>query len=347
MSNSLYPKNLTVLLAFFVFFQSNINGQSKEEFEQIFLKETQESESGSKYGRFKNIANLSYYPDTLPSWFFNPPHPSSDFVYSIGISDPDLTPNEAAFQAFHRAKTMAILYNKVQIQYFRDVYSVEYTEGSRKKYGQRFDTYFKLSSSGFADSSCFKVVNYHFTRYNEAIVLVLYTPLDPTKASMNTDLISMVGTALYIEAQIGDAFEPQGEYEFVSVIRPPKAPIQSSQFTYREKGNRFLSISEFAGKNHDFPLYTYKYSNPVWAHNTEPLVSYNGLWSIYSKRLLRQLTLETEQSSVKIRTLEEQYSPQMRNLSREVAIKTAKMHINGIEFGRDSIGFEIQLHEIK
>jgi hypothetical protein len=242
---------------------------------------------------------------------------------------------------------MAILYNKAQIQYFRDIYSVEYTEGTRKKYGQRFDTYFKLSSSGFADSSCFKIISHHFTRYNEAIILVKFTPLVSEENSMNNELISMVGTALYIEAQIGEAFEPQAEYEFTTVIRSPKVPIQSSQFTFRQKGNRFLSISEFQGENHDFPLFTYKYANPSWPSNTNPLVSFNGLWSVYSKLLLRQLSLETEQSSVRIRTLEEQYSPEMRNLSREVAIKTAKMQINGIEFGRDSISFDIHLQELK
>jgi hypothetical protein len=273
--------------------------------------------------------------------------PTLDNVYAIGISDPDLTPDEAALQAIHRAKSMAVLYNKAQIQYFRDIYSVEYTEGTRKKYGQRFDTYFKLSSSGFVDSCCFKIVNHHFTRYNEAIVLVCFTPMNQKNATMKSDLISMIGTALYIEAQIGDAFEPQAEYEFISVLRSPDSPIESSQFTYREKGNRFLSISEFAGKSNEFPLYTYKYANPMWASNTEPLVSYNGLWSVFSKRFLRQLTLETEQESINIRSLEEQYSPEMRNLSREVAIKTAKMQINGIEFGRDSIGFDIYVEEIR
>lgn len=347
MSKSLYLKSFFFLAILFHLLKIDANGQSKEEFEKIFLKETEGSNSGPKFGKFKNIDQLSYYPDTLPSWFFAPPQATLNHIYAIGISDPDLTPNDAAYQALHRAKTMAVLYNKAQIQYFRDIYSVEYSEGSRKMYGQRFDTYFKLSSSGIADSSCFKIENHHFTRYNEAIVLIRYTPLNNETKSMNNELISMVGTALYIEAQVGDAFEPQAEYEFTTVIRSPKVPIQSSQFTFRQKGNRFLSISEFQGENHDFPLFTYKYANPSWPSNTNPLVSYNGLWSIYSKLFLRQLSLETEQSSVRIRTLEEQYSPQMRNLSREVAIKTAKMQINGIEFGSDSISFDIHLQELK
>lgn len=331
---------------FLIFTVNCLFAQSKEEFEKIFLKETQGNGSTAKHEEFKNISTLSYNPDTLPIWFFNTPTSTDGAVYAIGISDPDLPFEDAINQAAFRAKTMAILYNRVQIQYFRDVYSIEYTEGKYTRFGQRFDTYFKLSASGFADSNCFYIEDKHITRYNEALVLVRYTPIEPNRANMANDLISTVGTALYIEAQIGDTFEPQAEYGFTSTIKIANGSAQSSNFTYREKGNRFLSMSEFMGKTHNFPLFAYRYSNPNWASNTNPLVSYSGLWSIFSKKLLRQLALETEQSSTRIRTLDEKYSSQMRNLSREVAIKNAKLHINGIEFGADSIVFNINIIDL-
>ncbi len=336
----------SLLTLSFIFFATCLFAQSKEEFEKIFLKETQGDGSTIKHEEFKNISKLSYNPDTLPNWFFNTPPSTDGTVYAIGISDPDLPLDDAFNQATFRAKTMAILYNRVQIQYFRDVYSIEYTEGKYTRFGQRFDTYFKLSASGFADSTCFSIEDSHTTRYNEALVLVKYTPIEPSKANMTNDLISTVCTALYIEAQIGDAFEPQAEYEFTSIIRTPNFPAQTSDFTYREKGNRFLSMSQFMGKTHNFPLFVYRYSNPNWPKNTSPLVSYSGLWSVFSKKFLRQLALETEQSSIRIRTLDEQHNSQMRNLSREVAIKNAKLHINGIEFGIDSIVFKINVIDL-
>ncbi len=342
--NSIKFSLLSTLPLIFIF--NLLIAQSKEEFEKIFLKETQGNTPTVIHEEFRNISTLSYNPDTLPKWFFKTPTPTDGAVYAIGISDPDLPFEDAINQAAFRAKTMAILYNKVQIQYFRDVYSIEYTEGKYTKFGQRFDTYFKLSASGFADSTCFYIEDKHITRYNEALILVRYTPIEPSKANMSNDLISTVGTALYIEAQIDEAFEPQAEYEFTSFIRIPNASAQSSNFTYRKKGNRFLSMSRFMGKTHNFPLFAYRYSNPNWPSNTSPLVSYSGLWSIFSKKLLRQLALETEQSSIKIRTLDEQYSSQMRNLSREVAIKNAKLHINGIEFGTDSIVFDINIIDL-
>ncbi len=347
MNYSFYLKTLLLCIVFMPFAQGNVYSQNKNNFEEIFKKET---EGDLKKGRdkFQNIAQLSYYPDTLPTWFFRTPQADINSIYAIGISDPDLTAEDASRQALHRAKTMAILFSKAKIQYFRDVYTSEYHDGVRKRYGQRFDTYFKLSATGYADSTCFTVKEHHFTRYNEAVILIKYTPLekDSISEAPKPGLISTVGTALYIEAQIGEAFEPQAEYEFITRLQTPEQTNERAHFVYTQRGNKFLSNSEFDGKKHEFPLYSYKYANPLWQKNTTPLVSYNGLWSIYSKKLLRQLTLETEQTSVSIRTLGEQYSPQMSNLTREVATKTTKMLLNGIEFGVDSIGFDIQLKEL-
>lgn len=339
---------LNVTFAFLVTLimgHSNVNAQSKETFEKIFDKETRSSQMVG-YGKFRTIDRVSYYPDTLPNWFFRPPKSFDTQIYAIGVSDPDLIPEEAVFQAMHRAKSMAVLYSRAQIQYFRDVYTVEYNEGRYKDYGQRFDTYFKLSGSACADSSCFSLVNYHVTRYNEAIVLVNYKPLSGKRLN-GLDQVVTVGTALYIEAQVGKAFEPQAEYEVVADHKFKNGYSAKSMFTYREKGKRYLAISEFLGKNNEYPIYNYKYVDPNWQKNTPPLISYNGLWSAMIKRLFRQLTLETEETSIRIRSLDETYDKESRNISREVATKVARMQINGIEFGMDSIRFNLELVEIK
>lgn len=323
----------------------NVIAQSKEAFEKIFDKETQSSQMVG-YGKFRTIERVSFYPDTLPSWFFRPPVSTGSIIYAIGISDPDLTPEEAAFQALHRARSMAVMFNKTLFQYFRDVYTVEYNEGRYKDFGQRFDTYLKLSGSAFADSNCFTIEKYHITRYNEAIVLVSYKPATGRRASRG-DQISTIGTALYIEAQIGQAFEPQAEYEIATKHAFRNGSAATSNFTYREKGKRFLAISEFLGKNNDFPIYNYKYVDPNWPKNSQPLITYNGLWSVFTKKFMRQLILETEETSVYIKSLGESYDKETRNISREIVTKTARMHINGIEFGEDSIRFDLEIVELK
>jgi hypothetical protein len=321
-------------------------GQGQSNFEKTFLKETQAKESGfGGFGKFKNISSLSYYPDTIPTWFFNPPFEAPGSIFAIGISDPDMTIEEAIGQAIYRAKVMAVLFNKSQIQYFRDVYTTEQVQGKYSTYRQRFDTYFKVSGAAYVDSSQFKVVSQHFTRYNEAVILIQFNSKSLQEETPK-QMISTVATVLYIEAQVGDAFEPQAEYEFISALRVIGKPLYGARSMYRQKGNKFLAQSEFLGQEITFPLYYYKYANPNWANNTEPLVCYNGLWSQYTKEMLKQLTLATEQSKVKFKTMGSQQTGDNSNLFREIAVKTAQLNLIGIDFGNDSIGFNFQINEL-
>lgn len=334
------------LVLFAIFNTLLLYGQSQTNFEKTFLKETQAKETGfDGFGKFKNISSLSYYPDTIPSWFFNPPLGSSNFIHAIGISDPDMTIEEAKAQALYRAKVMAVLFSKSQIQYFRDVYTTEIAQGKHSTFRQRFDTYFKVSGAAYVDSTQFVVVSQHFTRYNEAVVLLQFSPISIQNETAR-QMISTMATVLFIEAQVGDAFEPQAEYEFVSALRMAGRPLYGARSLYRQKGNKFLALSEFLGQEITFPLYYYKYANPNWTKNTEPLVCYNGLWSQYTKELLKQLTLNTEQAKIRIKTLGSKQAGDNSNLFREIAVKTAQLHLIGIDFGNDSIGFNFQINEL-
>lgn len=318
-------------------------GQNKQTFEQTFEKETSTRAMGNSK-KFKNVRNLSYYPDTLPSWFFNPPQTSASAIYAVGISDPDMELAEAKKLALYRAKVMAGLYSKSKMQYFRDVYTSEEKAGRYTDYRQRFDTYFKISTWSMIDDELFALVDTHFTRYNEYVALVKYTPRG--QPDMGSQQFTAVGTVLYIEAQVEDAFEVQAEYELQSSIKQANSNPMVGHYLYREKGNKFLSNSQFMGALIDYPVYIYRYASPAWKENVKPLVSYNGLWSIFARQLLRDLTLTTEQSKIKVKNLGQQYSPETTNLSREVASTISSFFINGIEFANDSVKMDITVQEV-
>ncbi len=323
--------------------------QTKEEFEKIFIQETEDKKKEESSGpNFKNIKNLSYYPDTLPSWFFTMPQAGKGTIYAIGVSDPDLTPEEAANQALFRAKTMAGMYNKSKFQYFKDIYTSEQTDDQYHKYQQRFDTYFKVTSNIQTSDNCFKIVDQHFTKYNEAIVLIQYDLVDSDRSSKNekTLQVSSEGTVLYIELQVEEAFEPQAEYEVVSGIKTPYQEPQTAKFKYVTKANKYYSESTFLGKIVEFPYYYYKYANPNLPQNSEPYYCPTGLWSELTRSLMKQIMQNVENNSVKIKSVGQQYNPEITNLTREVAIKNARMYLNGIEFGNDAIDFNIEIEDI-
>lgn len=328
-----------------IFFTSgNSWGQNEQAFEKIFLKETQNSANSNSGSKFKNIKSFSYYPDTLPSWFFNPPTGTSGCIYAVGISDPDMIPAKAKEMAIYRAKSMAALYNFAKLQYFRDVYTSEEQSGRYSNIRQRFDTFFKISAASKFDDESFAVVDSHMTRYNESMILIKYSPKTIQEEAYK--MLSVVGTVLFIEAQVGDAYEDQAEYEVLSVLKPLQNQIQTAHFIYREKGDRFYSSSDFLDSTINFPSYLYKYASPAWANNTPPMTTYNGLWCKFTRELLYRLTITTEQTKTKVKNLGERYNPESAKLSREIVSYLAQIKLNGIEFERDTMKLKLNVNEV-
>lgn len=318
------------------------SGQS-ENFIKAFEKETSGNNVEESI-KFKNISKLSYYPDTLPSWFFEPPKSTLDCIYAVGISDPDMEPQKAKEMAYYRAKAITNIYLGSKLQYYRDVYTSEQESGRYTTYRQRFDTYFKVTSLNKTRDCDFAVVDSHLTRYNESLILIKY---EPKHLEQKNELLSVTGTVLYVEAQVDDAFEVQAEYELRSAFMQPEKNLLSAHSLYREKGNKFLAYSQFLDSIHDFPVYIYKYASSKWNKSTQPLVSYNGLWSKFTREMLRYLTLETEQTRVRIKNLGEKYNPAMTNLARQIVSYNAQLRLNGIEFANDSIKLKLVVNEIE
>lgn len=317
--------------------------QSQQNFNKVFEKETADRVEAVKSSKFKNVQILSYYPDTLPQWFFNPPV-NRGLVYAIGISDPDMELEKAKELALLRAKTNALLFSNSKIQYFRDIYTSAAEAGRYTNLRQRFDTYFKLSTSALVNNEMFAVVDTHFTRYNEYIVLLTY---NPSNAS-STDSINLtaVSTSFFVEASVDGAFEEQAEYEMMSIMRPKENAQNKAHYLFREKGERFLSYSNYNEKENIYPVYVYTYASPYWSNPRRAFTSYNGLWSIFSRQFLNYLTLNSQNSSIKLKNLGEQYTSKSTSLTREIASFTARLNINGINFDSDTFKLDIQVEEL-
>jgi hypothetical protein len=73
------------------------------------------------------------------------------------------------------------------------------------------------------------------------------------------------------------------------------------------------------------------------------MVAYTGLWSVITTKFMKQIMQSIESSSVQIRSMGQQYNPEITNLTREVAIKNVKINLNGIEFGGEDIDFKIEM----
>lgn len=316
-------------------------------FREIFEEETRGSRE-PEYGNFKNTGPLSFFPDTLPEWFFQPPPSNQSIVYAVGISDPDMPEEEAIQQAVYRAKVLTSMFSRSRIEYIRDIFTSNQEDVYQRGFRQRFDTFFRITARLMADSSQFQVINQHLTRYNEAVVLVSYTlRLNHSKENIaNTDKIISMAKLLYIEAQVGDAFEPQSSYEIISTIQDAEERKANAVFISTKKGNRELIDSEFLGKKITYPLFVYRYANPQWPAFTRPLVSHNGLWAMFAQEFLEHITLTTEQSTLRLKNMSQKSAPGLSDMSREVSSMTTNMYLQKIDFSQQKMIFDIFLEEL-
>lgn len=322
--------------------------QNWDDFADFDKGTTQEQKSGSK---FKNISRLSYYADTLPTWFFALPKEQGVF-YAIGISDPDMEQEEAKTLAMHRAKTMAVLLSNCKVQYIRDIYSSVNDYNKYADVRERFDTYFKISSSNQVNRNMFAVVDTHFTKYNEYMVLLKYLPeadfefeTDNADDEQATSYINVAGSSFIVEASVSGAFDVQAEYEVLSYDKG--SLLQKGDFVYREKASRFLSNSYFNDMQVDFPLYPYIYASPAWTTARSAYSSYSGLWSIYIRQFMNYISISCENSSVRMKNTDQKYGEEMVYLSREIASFLAELRINGINFDTDTMKFDLDIVQMK
>ena len=320
-----------------------------QHFLDIFERETRGQEQEIRFGDFRNVERISFFPDTLPSWFFQPPQSYESRIFAVGISDPDLPEEEAFFQAFYRAKMLAVLFNHTRIEYFRDIFTSTQDGQSRRAHRQRFDTFFRLSSAVNADSSRFEVVDHHFTRFNESMVLLAYDTGTGNleKPGNNPETLSASATVLYIEAHMGDAYEPQASFDLVSELYIPMHTPLTAGFFCTRKGNKEAIRSVFNQEEIRYPTFVYRYTNPSWEPHSRPFVSYHGLWGAFIQQLLEYLTLATEQTTLRLKSLGEDTESASTEMAREVAALHARLIINHVELFPDRFGFDLEIKPIE
>jgi hypothetical protein len=347
----IYPLCLkTPVLSIFILFACHTviyNQNPSQQFLDVFERETQAIHQNHQFGGFKNVGFLSFFPDTLPGWFFNPPQSTRTTSYAIGISDPDLPQCEAFEQAYIRAKMLAVLFNSSTLSYIRDIFTSSRDGVYQTRYRQRFDTFFRLTATELADSTQFTIVSQHMTRYNEAIVLLSFTPSPDNIARDKMFKFSSIASVLYIEAQIGEVFEPQSSYDLKAEVVYPEAKIISTTYNSTNKGDREQTYSTFKDKEIRFPLFVYRYSNPFWQAHTRPLVSHHGLWGMYMRQMLQHITLTTEQETIRLRSLGQQTEPESLDMAREISSKRARINLNSIEFTTDDMIFDMTIEKLQ
>ncbi|SDC10148.1 hypothetical protein [Williamwhitmania taraxaci] len=284
---------------------------------------------------FTHIKRISYYPDTIPSWFFNPPLSSSDEYFAVGVSDPDMTRDSAMVQAIERAKGMIALQFDSKIQYFRDIYNIERVSGKYTLQGQKYDTYYKISSNIPFYVPSLAVLDSHFTRYNEQIVLVKYSLPNKTEVQ---DAVEAKASIVRLEFNLNNVFELQEEYDvyFFADYNDPAKNVQTS-YNYRLRDWHYNFTSTTQSKVHTYPSYSYKYYGPNEYDSTIIFTSYPGLWAGLTRGWMREMTTHAEAGRKFVRSIGDSYSPKSENIVRETSRIRGSFGFQGARLRDDKI----------
>ncbi len=289
----------------------------------------------TKAPKFMHIERLSYYPDSLPSWFFNPPLSGGDEFFAIGISDPDMTKDSANMQALERAKGMIAFQVDSKIQYFRDIYNIERVSGRYTDQGQKYDTYYKITSTIPFSNPDFTVVDSHFTRFNEQVLLVKYLLPRIVKTGEEVEAKASI---VKLEFTLNNVFELQEEYDvnFFQDCSDPKLNTVNN-YTYRLRDWRYSYTSQRQSKVHNYPSYAYKYYGPNEYDSTVVFSSYPGLWAGFVRGWMREMTGHAEQGRKFVRSIGDTYSPKSENIVRETSRIRGSFGFQGLRFSDEKL----------
>lgn len=235
----------------------------------------------------------------LPDWFYNPPKSGSNIFYTLGISDPGLTKEQALQQAEMRAMFVFATLHSVSLR-------INQVSVLSEETNQIIETFSKGVMNKNLPELYFEIANKNFTTNNEAIVLLKIT-FYSLSADMAKDSVKIKAISNYSTSEIGSEKKYELEYN-AQIINKSSKWISSDNYSSSQKrnGNKdSLSITSsftyvsadknFSKINHVTDDYTYptivrsvvKQYNSIFPNQMECSAPMRrGIWYAYYNSLI-------------------------------------------------------------
>lgn len=296
--------------------------------------------------------NIAVHPVQLPAWLSGIPDSHENCIYAIGISDPGMTFDDAVELATLRAKVIAALLHKPKVSSVTDHYSNEINKGSADKFLTKYVNYYQLFAALPIEQENFQLIEQHFNSFDEAIVLLKYTP--ELTSNTRADSILLKIDIYQAERQQSNRFEFEEKYEMYGLSKQSNSDEDIDIFYYFFRSvNQFYEIvSRFNGVELDFPqnLFRYQSLNNTESTVGENSISYkltNGLWKAYLQSLLQSYTLSIDDPDINLAQLGDNYSSSTQNLSRELVMASPDFRIGGLHISNNRLSVIIKRADFK
>jgi len=192
---------LIVFSTIFIYSQlpAQVNSTNQTEKDYQKFKETLQEEVSEMAMDSTKSSGIVLHPASLPKWLFELPASNQNIMYSVGISDPGMTKEEALLLAELRAKTIISLLIYPKVSSLIDNFSNENSNQQADEFVTKYENLFNVLSSMASSKNNFNTVRQYFTSFNEAVVLLEF--INVQKFEGVVDSIKLEVDAYQVERQ--------------------------------------------------------------------------------------------------------------------------------------------------
>jgi hypothetical protein len=291
-----------------------------------------------------------YYriPEQLPVWFFNPGQYTRNNNYFIGISEPGMDSLSALKLAGLRARALAALSQKAQINHVTDHYQRIREDDDYFDHGSRFMDYSEIGARQTHAKGSWIVEKTYYTRYGEGIALV------SLENSGGEDTLSVRGEFMQLTRE-DEVFMEQALLCRLNIRETPRDSSSTmkndSRYLHQALGEDFRIRSVFNTDTLVFPYHPYRYvpaGNPD-SRDEETAITFslnNGLWNGFIHVLFSNLTLQNRRIDSRVKSSYDQYSLKHQGIIRSVSGHKLHFRLTGLSLKDNQLSMNLLVENL-
>ncbi|MCD4664529.1 MAG: hypothetical protein K8R68_04595 [Bacteroidales bacterium] len=340
---------LIVFSTIFIYSQlpAQVNSTNQTEKDYQKFKETLQEEVSEMAMDSTKSSGIVLHPASLPKWLFELPASNQNIMYSVGISDPGMTKEEALLLAELRAKTIISLLIYPKVSSLIDNFSNENSNQQADEFVTKYENLFNVLSSMASSKNNFNTVRQYFTSFNEAVVLLEF--INVQKFEGVVDSIKLEVDAYQVERQKYNSFEMEEKIEINGSLKSNGDSISFNDYSYitQSLNNLFEIKSLYNSKNIKFPQLYFRYQGQEdkqvgeFESSGSKKLNY-GLWKAYIESLLQNIFILSQPFSGEIQQVGDSYSSKTQSLSREISKANPSFKINSININNNQLSVDVE-----
>jgi len=314
--------------------------KDKQAFMETFNKEQKQLARQTESGKRVLDTRPAHIPNSMLSF--------QNESNALGISNACLNKNKAFKMAKYRALATAALQRACTVKYVSDHYATEEKNKSGKLSRNTWEEYGKIKASFRWEPHTLKVIDSHYTVYDEGLVKVSLPP--PMLSNKKANSLKVTLDVYHRRNQIGNQQQDQWKYELQLAINQANKPNFNSYYSLDQTPKEQDISCKWKGQKDStcqaYFLYRPKNQFRDTANHNIQYSLDNGLWAAYFKSMANKLILTSQQEAKKLKNLQQSYDKDFENLSRSIASDNFKISLSRLSIINNNLTLKSKVYNL-